>query len=162
MFPNLVYVKGNAEAALEVARKIAAERSIPLNTKGAECKNFHRFAEWMAEDVRWDNPRVFFIGVPLLPAVTSPDDDSYLSDIDSIQFYMNLGQRNVFVCHQSDKNAMYTPLFSKEDGKVWTMPWEEQGLSLEPMEPVTRAIDFDEIPVTMEPIGALLVADYEC
>lgn len=162
MFPNLVYVKGSSEAALGVARKIAADRDIPLNTKGAECKNFHRFADWMADTVRGCNPRVFFIGAPLLPAVTSPDDDSYLSDIDSIQFYMNLEPRNVFVCHQSDKNAMYTPLFSKEDGKVWTMPWDEQELSLAPMEPVTRANDFDNIPESMEPIGALLVADYEC
>lgn len=162
MFPNLVYVKGNAEAALGVARKIATDRDLPLNTKGAECKNFHRFADWMTEDVRLGNPRVFFIGAPLLPAVTSPDDDSYLSDIDNIQFYMNLEQRNVFVCHQSDKNAMYTPLFSKEDGKVRSMSWEEQGLSLEPMEPVTRANDFDDIPESKEPIGTLLVADYEC
>lgn len=162
MFQNLVYVKGSSEAALEVARKIAAERNIPLNTKGAECKNFHRFTEWMEDTVCGGNPRVFFIGAPLLPAVTSPDDDSYLSDIDSIQFYMNLEQRNVFVCHQTVKNTMYTPLFSKEDGKVWTMPWDEQELSLAPMEPVTRANDFDDIPEALEPIGALLVADYEC
>lgn len=162
MFPNLVYVKGSSEAALGVARKIAAERNIPLNTKGAECKNFHRFAEWMSDTVRMCNPRVFFIGAPLLPAVTSPDDDSYLSDIDSIQFYMNLEPRNVFVCHQSDKNTMYTTLFSKKDGKVWTMPWDEQELSLSPMETVDRPLDFDDIPEAMEPIGALLVADYEC
>lgn len=46
--------------------------------------------------------------------------------------------------------------------KEWTMPWDEQGLSLAPMEPVTRTNDFDDIPEAMEPIGALLVADYEC
>ena len=45
----------------------------------------------------------------------------------------------------------------------WTMPWdEEEDLSLAPMEPTTRTIDFDVIPASAEPIGALLVADYEC
>ena len=45
----------------------------------------------------------------------------------------------------------------------WTMTWdEEEPLKLEPMEPVTRAADFDGIPASAEPIGALLVADYEC
>lgn len=44
----------------------------------------------------------------------------------------------------------------------WTMPWDEQGLSLAPMEPVTRTNDFDDIHEAMEPIGTLLVADYEC
>ena len=45
----------------------------------------------------------------------------------------------------------------------WTMPWdEEETLKLEPMEPVTWPADFDDIPATMEPIGTLLVADYEC
>lgn len=44
----------------------------------------------------------------------------------------------------------------------WSMPWDEQELSLEPMEPVTRATDFDDIPESKEPIGTLLVADYEC
>ena len=158
---NLIYVKGNREAALEVARKIATDRDIPLNTKGSEIQNFHRFAEWVRGTVTWGNPRVFFIGAPLLPAIASAEEDCY-SEIEDIQFYMNMDNRNVFVCHQSEKNRMYTPLFTKEDGKVWDMPWEEQGLSLEPMEPVTRAKDFDDIPEAMEPIGALLVADYEC
>mgnify|MGYP000845947365 CR=1 FL=1 len=45
----------------------------------------------------------------------------------------------------------------------WAMPWdEEESLKLEPMEPVTLPADFDDIPATMEPIGTLLVADYEC
>lgn len=45
----------------------------------------------------------------------------------------------------------------------WTMPWdEEEPLKLEPMEPVTRPADFDDIQASAEPIGALLVADYEC
>lgn len=45
----------------------------------------------------------------------------------------------------------------------WSMPWdEEESPTLEPMEPVTRAKDFDDIPEAMEPIGALLVTDYEC
>lgn len=45
----------------------------------------------------------------------------------------------------------------------WSMPWdEEEPLKLEPMEPVTRPADFDDIPASAEPIGALLVADYEC
>ena len=45
----------------------------------------------------------------------------------------------------------------------WTMPWdEEEPMKLEPMEPATRPVDFDDIPESMEPIGALLVADYEC
>lgn len=52
----------------------------------------------------------------------------------------------------------YPALMDKE----WSMPWEEQGLSLEPMEPVALANDFDDIPEAMEPIGAFLVADYEC
>lgn len=153
-------MKGSSAEALEVAHKIAAERNPPLNTKGASVKNFHRFAEWVAEDVRWGTPRVFFIGAPLLPAVVDPDDDSHLSDIDTVQFFMNLEKRNVFVCHQSEKPAMYTPLFSKEDGKVWEAETKE--LSIAPMETVVRPLDFDNIPATMEPIGTLLVADYEC
>ena len=45
----------------------------------------------------------------------------------------------------------------------WTMPWdEEEPMELEPMQPTTRTIDFDDIPASAEPIGALLVADYEC
>ena len=45
----------------------------------------------------------------------------------------------------------------------WSMPWdEEEPLKLEPMEPVTRPADFDDIPASAEPIGALLVTDYEC
>lgn len=44
----------------------------------------------------------------------------------------------------------------------WTLPWDEEELSLEPMQPTARTIDFDDIPESMEPIGALLVADYEC
>lgn len=46
-----------------------------------------------------------------------------------------------------------------EDGVVWEGNKE---LTIAPMEPVTRAVDFDDIPEAMEPIGALLVADYEC
>lgn len=45
----------------------------------------------------------------------------------------------------------------------WAMPWnEEESMKLEPMEPTTRPVDFDDIPTSAEPIGALLVADYEC
>lgn len=45
----------------------------------------------------------------------------------------------------------------------WTMPWdEEEPLKLEPMEPTAHPVDFDDIPASAEPIGALLVADYEC
>lgn len=45
----------------------------------------------------------------------------------------------------------------------WTMPWdEEEPMKLEPMDPVTRPVDFDDIPASAEPIGVLLVADYEC
>jgi len=45
----------------------------------------------------------------------------------------------------------------------WTMPWdEEEPMKLEPMGPVTRPVDFDDIHASAEPIGALLVADYEC
>lgn len=44
----------------------------------------------------------------------------------------------------------------------WTMPWEEETLKLEPLEPTTHPVDFDDIPASAEPIGALLVADYEC
>ena len=45
----------------------------------------------------------------------------------------------------------------------WTLPWDDKELTLEPMESTTtRPIDFDDIPESMEPIGALLVADYEC
>lgn len=44
----------------------------------------------------------------------------------------------------------------------WTMHWDEEELTLAPMEPTTNTIDFDDIPEAMEPIGALLVADYEC
>ena len=45
----------------------------------------------------------------------------------------------------------------------WAMPWdEEEDLSLAPMKPTTRPVDFDDIPASAEPIGALLVADYEC
>lgn len=45
----------------------------------------------------------------------------------------------------------------------WTMPWDEEvTLKLEPMETVVSPLDFDDIPATMEPIGTLLVADYEC
>lgn len=158
---NLIYVKGNREAALEVARKIATDRVIPLNTKGSEIQNFHRFAEWVRETVTWGNPRVFFIGAPLLPAIASAEEDCY-SEIEDIQFYMNMDDRNVFVYHQSEKNRMYTPLFTKEDGKEWIVPRDEQELSLEPMQPTTRVVDFDDIPESIEPIGALLVADYEC
>ena len=45
----------------------------------------------------------------------------------------------------------------------WTMLWdEEEPLKLEPMEPTAHPVDFDDIPASAEPIGALLVADYEC
>lgn len=46
--------------------------------------------------------------------------------------------------------------------KEWTMPCGEQEPTLAPMETVDRPLDFDDIPEAMEPIGALLVADYEC
>ena len=45
----------------------------------------------------------------------------------------------------------------------WTVPWdEEEPLKMGPVDPVPRPVDFDDIPASAEPIGALLVADYEC
>lgn len=154
---NLIYVKGDHLDAIAVARRIAEERGIPLNTQGATIQDFFRFAEWVSETIRGLNPHVFFIGAPLLPAISSTEDDC-ISEIERIRFYMNMNQRNIFVCCMSSKNRMYEPIFMPEDGVVW----DEQELSLAPMEPVTRAVDFDDIPEAMEPIGALLVADYEC
>lgn len=156
---NLIYVKGNREEALKIARRLAEDGDLPLNTKGSEIPNFHRFTDWVRETVRWGNPRVFFIGAPLLPAITGQDDDP-ISEIEDIRFYMNLDNRNVFVCHMSEKNRMYSPLFMPEDGAVWKA--ESKELSLEPIETTTRPVDFDDIPTSAEPIGAILVADYEC
>lgn len=155
---NLIYVKGDHLDAIAVARRIAEERGVPLNTQGATIQNFFRFAEWVSETIRGPNPRVFFIGAPLLPAISSTEDDC-ISEIERIRFYMNMNQRNIFVCCMSSKNRMYEPIFMPEDGVVWEGNKEP---TIAPMEPVTRAVDFDDIPEAMEPIGALMVADYEC